>query len=261
MKKTIKKVLRTIKNSIPVSVRRPIVICCQNWMLAYQISRIEGNEKLFDVLRELNENAQKRNIEFSSVYDYGFYVYNRYHSAISALHILPTIFTAVPHDSIIDFGCGTGTWLWVAQKLGAKEITGLDGEYVPKSLLMIPESSFHAVNLQKPVGLPKKYDLAISMEVGEHLPETSADSFVDSISASSDVVLFSAAHPGQGGDDHINEQPIEYWIEKFRKKDYLPIEIKKLFSEDQQICSWYRQNIILFVKSPRFNEIIKKIGV
>lgn len=151
MKNAIKKL---IKMFLPKSVWQPVYIQYQNWLLAYQMGKAGTNSKFVSSIKELNRNSQKNNRDFSVTYDFGFYVYNRYHSAISALHILPTILRLCNTNSMIDFGCGTGTWLWVAQKLGVKEITGLDGKYVPKSLLMIPESSFNAVDLQKPVSLP-----------------------------------------------------------------------------------------------------------
>lgn len=136
-------------------------------------------------------------------------------------------------------------------ELGVKEIYGFDGDYVPRNLLMISQDCFEPWDLSTVVPCKKKYDLAISMEVAEHLPESASDVFVDNICNHADTVLFSAAHPGQGGDNHINEQPIEYWVEKFEKHGYNKIEIKKYFKNDNKIELWYRENMILFVKNDR----------
>lgn len=201
---------------------------------------------LWNILYEEKRDSSRASVNQSSHYDYIFYLNNRYHSMVSAQHILQPIFQKLPHRSVVDFGCGTGTWLWVAQALGAENILGCDGDYVPRELLMIPENCFIPTNLGEPFTAPQKYDLAISMEVAEHLPADSANTFVENISRSSDTVLFSAAHPGQGGTDHINEQPVEYWIKKFERFGFSPIEIKQHFQDDEKIAKWYRDNMILF---------------
>ena len=71
---------------------------------------------------------------------------------------------------------------------------------------------------------------------------------MDNICCQADTVLFSAAHPGQGGDDHINEQPQSYWVSKFASRGYEKIEIREIFKNDLKIESWYRDNMVLFVK-------------
>lgn len=114
--------------------------------------------------------------------------------------------------------------------------------------MMIPEECFCAADLSQKYDAEKRYDLAISMEVAEHLPPESSDIFVSNLCGSSDVVLFSAAHPGQGGDGHINEQPIEFWIKKFESHHYRPINIKQYFQDNRKIETWYKENMIMFVK-------------
>ena len=127
-------------------------------------------------------------------------------------------------------------------------------------MLMIPEASFRCANLEHPVTLEQRYDLAMSLEVAEHLPEEAADTLVDSLCKVADVIIFSAAHPGQGGDHHINEQPVEYWEEKFAHHGYVPIQVKQYFpKEHSRIETWYKENIILFVKQGRNDEIEARI--
>ena len=206
------------------------------------------NELMWTLQYELKKENLAKTIESSPLYDIVFYLNNRYGSVISAQHILPKIFEKYKHERVIDFGCGSGTWLWVAQLLGAKTILGLDGEYVPKNLLMIPENNFIACDLQKKIEIPEKYDIAISMEVAEHLKPEFADIFVENIVSVSHRVLFSAAHPGQGGDGHVNEQPKEYWIDKFKNHGYRYINISDYFKNDFKIQFWYRDNIMMFEK-------------
>ena len=99
----------------------------------------------------------------------------------------------VETNSVIDFGCGVGTWLCAARRLGAREVYGLDGDYVNRDMLLIDESDFHPCNLEEPVTVDRRFDLAISMEVAEHVHEEVADTFVSSICGVSDIILFGAA--------------------------------------------------------------------
>ncbi len=204
---------------------------------------------------EMNKYKFANKQDASSIYDEVFYWENRYGSVRSARNILGFILKKLPCNSLIDFGCGTGTWLWVAQNYGVDEIIGLDGDYVSRDMLMIPEKCFQPTDLSKPFKVFKKYDMAMSLEVAEHLPEESADGFVKGLCMSSDIVLFSAAHPGQGGDGHINEQPKEYWIEKFAQHNYKAIEIKQYFADDEKVEWWYRDNIVLFSTTDKYEEV------
>jgi hypothetical protein len=91
---------------------------------------------------------------------------------------------------------------------------------VNKNRLKIPKECFAEVELDKGISVDRKYDLAISVEVAEHLPPNAADIFIESIVKASDIVLFSAAIPFQGGTNHINEQWPEYWNKLFNKNGY-----------------------------------------
>ena len=217
------------------------------------IPKLDGG--FWNLFYEFNKDKLTGGQDGSSIYDEVFYWENRYGSVRSARNILGFILKKLPCNSLIDFGCGTGTWLWVAQNYGVDEIIGLDGDYVSRDMLMIPEKCFQPTDLSKPFKVFKKYDMAMSLEVAEHLPEESADGFVKGLCMSSDIVLFSAAHPGQGGDGHINEQPKEYWIEKFAQHNYKPIEIKQYFADDEKVEWWYRDNIVLFSTTDKYEEV------
>ena len=204
-------------------------------------------------------NTHNAGSAVSMTYDDIFYFENRAGSVMSARAILSTLLPHLECRSMVDFGCGTGTWLWVAHSFGVESIRGLDGDYVPPRQLMIPQDCFCAVNLEEPVVLEKKYDLAISMEVAEHLHKESADTFVESLCNAADTILFSAAHPGQGGDGHINEQPMTYWTSKFGKHGFLPVKIRQLFEGNEDIESWYRENIVLYVREAKARGVEKNL--
>jgi hypothetical protein len=65
-------------------------------------------------------------------------------------------------------------------------------------------------------------EIVLSLEVGEHIPAEKADAYVNFIARTIGVELiyFSAARPGQGGEGHINLQPKAYWVEKFHQAGF-----------------------------------------
>jgi hypothetical protein len=128
-------------------------------------------------------------------------------------------------------------------------VLGLDGDYVNQDALLIDRSELLASNLAKPVDLGKKFDLVESLEVAEHLPESAASAFIESLVRHGNVVLFSAAAVGQGGHDHINEQPYEYWRDKFLAHDYVLIDyLRQAVKGNRAVEPWYRYNTLVFVK-------------
>ena len=67
---------------------------------------------------------------------------------------------------------------------------------------------------------PDRADVVVSTEVAEHLNEENADRFVELLTSLAPTAVVTAAVPGQGGTDHVNEQPNEYWIEKFEAREF-----------------------------------------
>lgn len=160
---------------------------------------------------------------------------------------MPLVLGLFPSDSVVDIGCGVGSWLRAFAECGVADIAGYDGSYVDQSLLMIPPEQFNPVDLRHEVALPGRFDLAVSLEVAEHLPDTCAHRFVGALTSAAPVVLFSAAVPGQGGTDHINEQWQDYWRALFASRDYQPVDcIRPAIRGDQDVEFWYQQNIIAY---------------
>jgi SAM-dependent methyltransferase len=129
------------------------------------------------------------------------------------LDVLPGV------TSVADVGCGSGVYSAELQSRGLK-VVGC--EYGARPLRWAKLLGVNAVpfDLSKSgSSLPgRPYDLAISLEVAEHVPPVFADRFVDFMCETSDRIILTAAVPGQGGYGHVNEQPKEYWIEKFEKR-------------------------------------------
>lgn len=167
-----------------------------------------------------------------------------------ALDVLPKV------QSAVDVGCGVGTWLSVLRARGVAEVQGIDGEWVDTNLLVIPPESFLKADLTQPLAVPRRFDLAISLEVAEHLPPACGEGFVATLVRLSDFVLFSAAIPHQGGRNHLNEQWQEYWAELFARHGYQPIDcIRGKVWDDPGIDTWYKQNTLLYVKRERVAEL------
>src|SRR6185437_701201 len=185
----------------------------------------------------------------SEHYTKSFYEEIRNGSVRSAEVIVPLVLDLVHPSSVVDVGCGDASWLAVFQKLGIQDVFGIDGDYVAPELLQVPRSRFQASDLSKPLSLPRAFDLAISLEVAEHLPVDSASVFVESLTRLAPIVLFSAAIPLQGGNHHINEQWPDRWAALFREHDYVPVDcIRKRVWQNDAVEWWYAQNTLLFVR-------------
>jgi SAM-dependent methyltransferase len=172
------------------------------------------------------------------------------HNFKAAREVLPEIMNLIDLKSVVDVGCGTGTWLKVFQDFGVQDVLGIDGDYVDLTLLKIEKKYFITFDLEKKWSLKRKFDLALSLEVAEHLSFESSDIFVKTLCDLSDTIIFSAAIPNQGGQNHINEQEPKYWIEKFEKEEFKLFDVlRPVFWDNQNVDSWYRQNMLLFTKN------------
>lgn len=167
----------------------------------------------------------------------------------SAREIVPLVLELVRPRTVIDLGCGAGTWLSVFREHGVDDVLGVDGDYVDESALEIPEDRFLPFDLREPLRMGRRFDLVVSLEVAEHLPEERAKTFVDSLTALGPVVLFSAAIPFQGGTHHLNEQWPEYWRERFLEKGYVAVDcLRKKVWHNENVEWWYAQNTLVFVE-------------
>lgn len=181
------------------------------------------------------------------MYNKGFFERTRPGSRLSAGVIVPIVMELVRPGSVVDVGCGTGEFLRIFQEQGANEVLGIDGTYVDLSQLAIPQSCFRAVDLNQPFTLEKTYDLAVSLEVAEHIEPEGAADFIESLTRLAPVVLFSAAIPLQDGYHHVNEQWPEYWANLFQARGFRPVDaLRKRIWHNRQVEDYYRQNTLLF---------------
>lgn len=186
-------------------------------------------------------------------YDEGFYAEQAPGSERSARVVLPIVLALLEPASIMDVGCGIGTWLRVARDLGVASVRGYDGAYARASGLLIDESEFIAVDLNE--SLPRsdaQADLAICLEVAEHLPDQRGVELVAWLCQRADAVLFSAAIPGQLGTSHISLHPQSRWANLFAAHGYEVFDVVRPQVWDcRDVEVWYRQNVLLYVNRSR----------
>lgn len=170
-------------------------------------------------------------------------------NATSAECILDIVTEYFQPASVLDVGCGLGTWLKVAQARGIVDIMGVDGVWLDKSKLQIDGTLVRLIELENSFDLGRRFDLVICLEVAEHLSANAADTFIASLTRHASVILFSAAIPYQGGHHHVNERFLSYWVERFANHGYRPLNvIRGKIWDNPKILWWLRQNAVLFVK-------------
>lgn len=173
------------------------------------------------------------------------------HNLEAPREIVPIILKLLQPSSVVDVGCGIGTFLRVFKEHGVSTVLGVDGSWVNRQLLEkhISRSEFLERDLEAPLALDRRFDLVVSLEVAEHLKADTAERFVRSLTDAGDAVVFSAAIPGQSGQNHVNEQPMTYWIELFRDRGYRFSDVlRPVIWRNEKVPTWYRQNICLFLK-------------
>jgi 2-polyprenyl-3-methyl-5-hydroxy-6-metoxy-1,4-benzoquinol methylase len=145
---------------------------------------------------------------------------------------------------ICDAGGGVGQW-----GVGLKNYTCIDYR-VPLDALLVGVEQYIDQDLRKPFNMGEKFDVVLGLEVAEHLEEEFADVYVENLinlAKDDGVILFSAAIPFQGGNNHVNEQWQTYWVAKFYNRGYWGIMYENL-RRDKRPSLWYRQNLMVFRK-------------
>lgn len=170
-------------------------------------------------------------------------------TAESARRILPALLEGFAVSSMVEVGCGQGHWSAVSGQLGVADIHAVDGPWSKPEELLVPADSFQMVDLSSPHSFGRNFDLALCLEVAEHVAESSAEGLVDTLTGAADVILFGAAIPYQGGHGHINERWPSWWRELFAARGFVPFDlVRPVHWDDQDIHYWYRQNCFVYVR-------------
>lgn len=174
-----------------------------------------------------------------TIYDTEFFASGRSETVTrSASVMVPILQELLSPQSVLDIGCGQGEWL---EAFGLDDMVGVD--------IAAPEGEqFIRHNLNWPLTLDRTFDLVLSLETGEHLPQAAAETYVNSIVRHGRTVVFSAAVPGQEGKGHINCQPHEYWHQKFNVRGYAMLDaIRPKLANRHEVSPWYQENTFLYV--------------
>ena len=193
-------------------------------------------------------------------YDNEFFDYVERGAYRSALNVVPLVSKGLWAQSVLDVGCGRGIWLREWARAGVTDCLGVDGHYIDQTKLAIPKAHFVARDLSQPFDLGRKFDIVQSLEVAEHISDHFAEVFMDNLCRHSSVILFSAAVPGQGGEMHVNERPLEYWREKFLDRGYAAFDwIRPMISDNVAVEPWYRYNSLLFANDDAVSRLPAEI--
>lgn len=164
-------------------------------------------------------------------------------------NIFPIIIQKYDPQSVLDVGCGLGTWLKVISDCGIDDFLGVDGIEIAEDSFLVSKNRFQKQNLISHWDLGRDFDLILCLEVAEHLPRDSASNFIRCLTNHSDIIVFSAAVPNQPGQGHINCQWINYWQDLFNKYGYACFdEIRPTIWSKSFPEWWYKQNIFIAKK-------------
>jgi len=183
----------------------------------------------------------------SDLYTAHFFAAKDAGRAYAARQVMDVIARFLQPHAVADFGCGTGIWLNAAADIGAQSLHGFDGPWISQSDLD-SRIKFTQVDLEAGASPAGTCNLAICLEVAEHLTPAAGTRLIKTLCSVAPVVLFSAAIPAQGGTNHINEQWQSYWADEFAANGFDCFDpIRPEIWSDRNVFPWYRQNILLFV--------------
>src|SRR6202000_2583289 len=192
------------------------------------------------------------------MYDFEWHKTHGDQTSASADVIVPLLKSMLEVGSVLDVGCGDGRWLACFESSGVSTICGVDGAWTDQTRLLISKQDFKVQDLSKPFDLGQRFDLAMSLEVAEHVAPEFSTQFIENLTTHSDTVLFGAAIPFQGGFRHVNEQWPSYWAALFEAQGFVVYDpIRSQIWADDRVSYWYRQNMLLYVRRQRVDLLAK----
>ncbi len=185
-------------------------------------------------------------------YDRAYFVARQRGWDISAAAVAEVMLSLFPIRSMVEVGCGTGNLPAAFRDRGVADVFGLDGPNVPHDLMRLDSEQVMSWDPARLAPLPRRFDLACSLEVGEHVPAARAADFVRMLTAAAPVVVFGAAIPGQGGPGHVNEQRQSWWAALFAAQGFVAFDcIRPAIWRVEGLEWYYAQNILVYCQPDR----------
>ncbi|CAM8619743.1 AdoMet_MTases domain containing protein [Candidatus Planktophila versatilis] len=162
---------------------------------------------------------------------------------------------SIEPNSVIDIGSGQGVWLRTISDVFPTVTRAVAIDIQPHQSPFFEELQSTSINFQFVESdfenfsrLPKEnFDIAICLEVLEHLTPQTAVEVAEDIGRKCSFVIFSAAILGQGGTGHINERKFEYWMDLMREQGFVALDVfRPILSVSEDVPSYYKQNMMLF---------------
>ncbi len=194
-----------------------------------------------------------------SKYSANFYDSVAERADLASQSILSIFFSKFHASSIKDIGCGNGIWL--RETLDNQDIKNRYGYDLASAIesaeyLINKDIIFKEIDLESASYDLIKTDLTLCLEVAEHISMNAGLQLVKNICKTSSYVIFSAATPGQGGFNHINEKPFEYWVSLFESNGFVGFDLfRSKIQQDKRIPFFYRNNVFLFVDSKELSKV------
>jgi 2-polyprenyl-3-methyl-5-hydroxy-6-metoxy-1,4-benzoquinol methylase len=188
-----------------------------------------------------------------TLYDDRFFATRtRYHQPIErATSLLLSLSNEI--ESVVDLGCGDGHWIRMLANKGIERVLGIEG--FEACLPYVSDLPVEIHNLEHELKCDNPFDMVLCIEVAEHLEEQYADNLIITISnfcRLNGLLVFSAAHKGQGGVGHLNLQDKEYWTRKLQRRGFALLlhKTSKLRSQWKKahVMKWLYQNVMVFRK-------------
>jgi SAM-dependent methyltransferase len=205
---------------------------------------------------EINDDQHRAHV-VPTPYDQNFFEELGDYSRRSAAAVVPVIMELLHPKSVVDVGCGTGIWLDEFCRHGITDFQGVDGAYALDAEMCIPRERFTVCDLEAAdPQLNKQFDMALSLEVAEHLSRDRASGFVSLLCRLAPVVVFSAAIPFQTGTNHINEQWSFFWEDLFLTEGFVQLDlVRPRLWQHPAVAFWYQQNTFVYATAEKAMEI------
>jgi SAM-dependent methyltransferase len=232
----------TYKNLLPKGLRDKM----------YRLMPLPLKKLRFRIVRELEKTGKH-----DEIYDRCYYLEHEEPSMAQAADVIASsIMSEFSPRSVVDVGCGTGLLLLALKRIGVQDCRG--AEYSEAALEICKKRGIDVVkfDLEQDVELGLKADVVVSTEVAEHLPASCADHFVDILCGIADTIILTASPPSRwGGVNHVNEQPNEYWIEKFVSRNYKYLSEPSMkwrkHWKDRDVTICFTTSLMLFKREPK----------